>query len=231
MTEKDKTPLTEAGTRPSLPDKYVITIGRRMGSGGRMVGRKVADRLGIKFYDRELLEDAAKRAGLCPSMFERNDERRPHYISGLFSFNMGLTPVATYTSSAISDDALYKAQCDFIRELATKEPCVIVGRTADYVLRDNPNVLNVFVHADLEDCARRIIERDPSLNREQALRLAEKTNKLRASFYNFYTDKRWGDTSGYDLALNSSTTSLDDIVDTIIDFLYRRLKNQEPQKS
>lgn len=205
-----------------LPDKYVITVGRRMGSGGRALGRKLADRLGIDFYDKELLLDAAKRSGLCPQMFERNDERRPHFISGLFSFNMGLGPVASLTSSSISDDALYKAQCDFIHEIADKSPCVIVGRTADYVLRDTPNVVNIFVHADIEDCVERMVRRDTSLTREQARRIAEKTNKLRAGFYNFYTDKRWGDSGSYDITFNSSTMPLDDIVEMVVDYLHRR---------
>lgn len=206
-----------------LPDRYVITIGRRMGSGGRVVGRMLAERLGIAFYDKELLFDAARRSGLCPEVFERNDERRPHFITGLFSFNMGLGPVSTYTTSTISDDSLYKAQCDFIHEIATQRPCVIVGRTADYVLRDMPNVVNIFVHADIDDCARRIAEREPTLNFEQARRLAEKTNKLRAGFYNFYTDKKWGDSSGYDMTFNSSVIKLEDIVTLIIDYLKIRL--------
>lgn len=210
------------------PDKYIITIGRRMGSGGRQVGRMLADKLGIAFYDKELLLDAAKRAGLSPEVFERNDERRPHFISGLFSFTMGVNPMSTFAgSTSISDDSLYKAQCDFIHEIARAGSCVIVGRSADYVLRDMPNVLNVFIHADAEDCARRIADRQPELSIEQARRLADKTNKLRSNFYNFYTDKRWGDSGSYDMCFNSSTTSLDDIVDLIIQRLEKLNKNQK----
>ena len=214
-------------TQAGLPEKYVITIGRRMGSGGRALGRLLSEKLGIAFYDKQLLLDAAKRAGLCAAMFERNDERRPHFISGLFNFNMGMSAVPTYTSSTISDDSLYKAQCDFIHEIADKGPCVIVGRTADYVLRDKPNVVNVFIHADIDDCAVRIAEREQNLTLEQARRYAEKTNKLRAGFYNFYTDKKWGDSSGYDMTFNSSTMSLDDIADIIVDYLkikFRKIK-------
>lgn len=216
---------SDAQNRASaLPEKYVITIGRRMGSGGRALGKMLAQHLGIAFYDKELLLDAAKRAGLSPEVFERNDERRPHFISGLFSFNMGLSAHSAYTESSISDDALYKAQCDFIHDIANKGACVIVGRTADYVLRDTPNVINIFVHADLDDCARRIAAREKDLSFEQAKRVAEKTNKLRAGFYNFYTDKRWGDSSAYDLTVNSSAMSLDDIADTVVDYIKRRLK-------
>lgn len=207
-----------------LPERFVITIGRRMGSGGRALGRLLSERLGIEFYDRKLLLEAAGRAGLSPEIFERSDERRPHFINGLFSFDMGLGPVSNYTRSSISDDAIYTAQCDFIRELATRKSCVIVGRTADYVLRDMPNVVNVFVHADAEDCAKRITERQPSLSHDQARRLSEKTNKLRSGFYNFYTDKRWGDSGSYDMTFNSSTMSLEDIADIIIDYIQRKFK-------
>lgn len=200
-----------------IPQKYVITIGRSMGSGGRSVGRLLADRLGIAFYDKELLSDAAKHAGLSPRFFENNDERRPHFISGLFTFNLGVNPVTSFAEpSSISDDRLYKAQCDFIHDIANAGPCVIVGRSADYVLRDTPNVLNVFIHANRDDCARRIADRTPGLSLDQARRVAEKADKLRAGYYNFYTDKRWGDSSSYDLCLNSSTMSLEQIVDIII---------------
>lgn len=225
---KPVTPLTTSDRRPDgLPSKFVITVGRRMGSGGRALGRILADRLGIAFYDKELLMDAARRSGLCPEVFERNDERRPHFINGLFSFNMGLSVMSSFTVSSISDDALYKAQCDFIHEIAAEGPCVIVGRSADYVLRDTPNVVNIFVHADIDDCARRIADRDKSLTREQARRVAEKINKLRANFYNFYTDKRWGDSSGYDLTFNSSTMCLDDIAQLVIDYLHLRFATKE----
>lgn len=215
--------ITPASIKAGLPDKFVITVGRRMGSGGRALGRLLADKLGIAFYDKELLMDAARRAGLCPEVFERNDERRPHFINGLFSFNMGMNAMPSFTASSISDDALYKAQCDFIHEIAATGPCVIVGRSADYVLRDTPNVVNIFVHAELDDCARRIAGRDKSLTFEQARRVAEKINKLRANFYNFYTDKRWGDSSAYDLTFNSSTTDLEHIADMVVDYLHRRL--------
>ena len=214
----------------NFPERFVITIGRRMGSGGRALGRILADRLGIEFYDRKLLLEAAERAGLSPEVFERNDERRPHFINGLFSFDMGLGPVSNYTHSSLSDDAIYKAQCDFIHELAAEKPCVIVGRTADYVLRDTPNVFNIFVHADIDYCAQRILQREPSLTIEQARRLSEKTNKLRAGFYNFYTDKRWGDSASYDMTFNSSTMTLDEIADIVIDYIKRKFNKQIQQQ-
>ena len=117
----------------------VITIGRQFGSGGRELGRTLADAFGFRYYDKELLSEAAKRAGMSPEFFERNDERAPSFINGIFSFSLGLAPSNIYAgSTAISDDSLYRAQSDFIHSLADESPCVIVGRSADYVLRDHP---------------------------------------------------------------------------------------------
>lgn len=211
----------------NLPEKYVITIGRQMGSGGRLLGRMIAERLGIDFYDRELLMQAARAAGLSPEFFERNDERRPHFISGLFSFNMGLSPITWFDgASVIGDDALYKAQCNFMHSIARKGPCVIVGRSADYVLRDMPNIVNVFVHANLDDCIKRVMERDPEKKEEDARSFVERTNKLRANFYNFYTDKRWGDAASYDITFSSSVLSLERIADLVVDYLNARFSQQ-----
>lgn len=236
LVTPDTAPISDNPSRPSakadklseteslsLPDKFVITIGRQMGSGGRHLGRLLADRLAIPYYDRELLIQAAQEAGLSPEFFERNDERRPHFISGLFSFTMGVSPVGYHDgASTIGDDMLYRAQCDFIHRIAAQGPCVIVGRSADYVLRDVENVVNVFVHATPEDCVKRIRQRQPELSEERARAIHERTNKLRANFYNFYTDKRWGDASGYDLTFNSSTMPLEDITEVIVHYLKRR---------
>lgn len=207
-----------------LPEKYVITVGRTFGSGGRVLGRLIADKLGIKFYDKELLLKAAAKAGMNPEYFERNDERAPRFLSGPFSFSHGYSPMSFYTGpSSISSDGIYQAQSDFIHEIADAGPCVIVGRTADYVLRDVDNVVNIFVHAPIDSCVRRILDRADSMKAEDARNLAEKTNKVRAAFYNFYTDKRWGAASSYDLCVDSSLLPLDDTADLVIDYVKRRL--------
>lgn len=206
-----------------LPEKYVITVGRSFGSGGRALGRLIADKLGIAFYDKELLVKAAEKAGMSPEYFERNDERVPRFCSGLFSFNHGYNPMTFYGGSSSSPDNIYQAQCDFMHEIAAEGPCVIVGRSADYVLRDVDNVVNIFVHAPMKDCVNRILERADSLTAEEARSLAERTNKLRAAFYNFYTDKRWGVASSYDLTVNSSLLPLEDCADFVIEYITRRL--------
>lgn len=188
-----------------MKKNYAITIGRQFGSGGREFGRTLASELGIAYYDKELLIHAAESAGMSPEFFERNDERSPSFLSGLFCFNMAGFPTFNYLgSNSISDDTLYRSQSDIIRELYDRGPCVIVGRTADYVLRDRENVFNIFIHAPEDECLRRILARgdikDPAKAREKARR----TNRLRAAYYNFYTDKQWGEASSYHLTIDSS---------------------------
>ncbi|MDE6487273.1 MAG: cytidylate kinase-like family protein [Muribaculaceae bacterium] len=207
-----------------MDKKFTITVGRTFGSGGRVLGRLIADRLGISFYDKRLLLEAARQSGVAPEYFERNDERMPRFISGVFSFAHGYNPMAWYSDpTSISSDSIYKAQCDFIRELAARESCVIVGRTADYVLRDVPGVINIFVHAPERDCISRIIERHDALSPDEARALARRANKLRSSFYNFYTDKTWGDASSYDLTVDSSLMPMERLADFIISYVRLRL--------
>lgn len=206
-----------------LPENYVITIGRTFGSGGRQLGRLIAEKLGIAFYDKELLVEAARRAGYNLEFFERNDERAPRVLGGIIPFSMGFYPMSWIGDTATAADGIYTAQADFIRELAAGQPCVIVGRSADYILRDHPAVVNVFVHASADDCARRIVERGERHTIEDAKALAEKSNRLRANFYNFYTDKRWGHAWSYDLCVDSSSLPLDALADFVIDFAHRKL--------
>ena len=206
-----------------LPDKYVITIGRTFGSGGRALGRLIAEKLGIGFYDKQLLVKAAEKAGYNVEFFERNDERAPKILGGIIPFSMGFYPMSWLGDNSAASNGIYKAQCDFIHELADSEPCVIVGRSADYILRDSPNVVNIFVHAPAEDCARRIVGRFECKSLEEAMALADKTNKLRANFYNFYTDKRWGHAQSYDLTLDSSKLPLPELADLVIGYVTRRL--------
>lgn len=204
-------------------DNYVITIGRQFGSGGRELGRMLASRLGIAYYDKELLFEAAKEAGVSPEVFERCDEKFPKFLSGVLSFSMGFNPVSCYAgSTSISDDSVYRAQSDFIRSIASRGACVIVGRSSDYVLRDHPCCINIFVHAPIEERVKRIMRRGDNPDPERARALAEKTNKLRASYYNFYTDKRWGAAESYDLTIDSSAMPMADIVEIVAAYVERR---------
>ncbi len=206
----------------------VITIGRQFGSGGRELGRKLADRLGYDYYDKELLREAARHAGVSEEFFARNDERFPSFLNGVFSFAFGLSTVNCYAgSTSISDDSLYRAQSDFIHSLADKKPCVIVGRTSDYVLRDHSRLVNLFVHAPIEARVSRIMSRsDSDMTPEKARAKAAKVNKLRASYYNFYTDKTWGDAASYDLSLDTSLMPMDELVEVIVEYLRRRFPDE-----
>ncbi len=208
-----------------LPDKYVITIGRSFGSGGRALGRMIAERLGIAFYDKMLLVKAAEKAGYNIEYFEQGDERVPRIMGSIIPFSMGFYPMSWVgDSTGGNTDRVYKAQCDFIHDLADGEPCVIVGRSADYVLRDVDNVVNIFVHAPIDECAKRIVGRHDTETLDEARALAERTNKLRANFYNFYTDKRWGHATSYDLCIDSSTMPLEKLADFIINYIHLRLE-------
>lgn len=188
-----------------MKEKFAITIGRQFGSGGREFGRTLAAELEIAYYDKELLTQAADNAGMSREFFEKNDERSPSFLSGLLCFNMGGFPTLNYPgSNSISDDTLYRSQSDIIRELYDRGPCVIVGRTADYVLRDCENVINIFIHAPEEECVKRILRRGEIKDHDKARDKARRTNRLRAAYYNFYTDKQWGDAASYHITIDSS---------------------------
>lgn len=214
-----------------MADKHpiVITIGRQFGSGGRELGRKLAERLDFKYYDKELLSEAARHAGVDEEFFKRNDERFPSFLNGIFSFAFGLNSVNCYVgSTSISDDSLYRAQSDFIHSLADKENCIIVGRTADYVLRDHERLVNLFVHAPADACAYRIMGRaEEHLTHEKARAKAQKMNKLRANYYNFYTDKTWGAAASYDLSLDTSLMPMADIVEVVVEYIRRRFPDAD----
>lgn len=202
---------------------FVITIGRQFGSGGRELGRMLADRFGIEYYDKKLLLEAASRAGMSPEVFERNDERVPNLMGSSVGFNMGYGQLPWYNGQTMVADSIYSSLTDVIEHLADTRPCVIVGRSADYVLRDNPVAkVSLFVHAPIDDRVRRIIGRSDKDKEGAARTLAVKTDKLRAAYYNFYTDKKWGDSASYDLTFDSSVLPMEDLCDMVAFYIRRR---------
>lgn len=202
---------------------FVITVGRQFGSGGRELARALADELGIAYYDKELLVESARQAGIEPEFFEQKDERFPSFLHGLFSFTMGVTPMCYYTGGgSITDDSLYKAISDFLCSEVEKRSFVVVGRTADYILRDHPHVVNLFLHAPMEECVKRITARADALTPEKAEAMARRTNKWRAEYYNFFTDKEWGHASSYDLTIDTSRMPMDKIVQLIKSYMQLR---------
>ena len=197
----------------------IYTIGREYGSLGQLVGEKLAERLGIKCYDKELLQKAAKESGFCEEIFQNHDEKPTN--SFLYSLVMDTYSAGNYSSAPFLDMPLnhkvFLAQFDAIKKIAENESCVIVGRCADYALANNPDCINIFIHADLEDRIR-LISKRMDMTENKAKDLVQKTDKQRASYYNYYTSKQWGDTSSYDLTINTSKISVDNAVDLILDF-------------
>jgi len=192
--------------------KIVLTIGRQFGSGGRDIGQRLAASLGFGYYDKELVTMAAKESGLCPEVFENADEKASDGLA--HAFTMGLSYMGMFTPHAdiLSNEGLFKIQCDTIRNLAEKESCVIVGRCADYILRDNPDCLSFFIHNNTEVRVQRVLEMHPEITVEQAKNFMAKTDKSRAAYYNCYTNKTWGNAASYHLSINASVLGIDGTV-------------------
>lgn len=191
----------------------IITISREFGSGGRSIGREVANRLGIPFYDKELVEQIAVDSGFAPTFVEEHGEHSPTASRLAYAFSHQAVPgVMNGMSTA---DFLWSIQCAVIQQLAEKGPCVIVGRNADYILKDRKDVLNVFIHADMSARADRIVRLYGESEKSPETRLQEK-DKRRKINYQHYTGRTWGMAGNYDLCLDSSTLGIDHCVDTIV---------------
>ena len=193
----------------------IITISRQHDSAGLQIGRELAKELNIPCYDKELLERAAKDSGLCKEIFEAN-EKKPT-SSFLYSLVMD-TYSYGYSSGVLSDMPLnqkvFLAQFDTIKQLAKEGPCVFIGRCADYALEDNPNCLSVFVHADLKKRIRRVAAIN-SISDAKAKDIIQKMDKSRASYYNYYTCKKWGDMESYHVCLDSGIFGIDGTVNLL----------------
>lgn len=207
-----------------MNNKYVINIGRQLGSGGREIGAKLAAQMHIDFYDKELINIASKESGLCKEFFEKADEKTSQSIfGGLFGMrfpfiNDGSIP----NNNCLSNDALFKIQSDVIRELAEKKSCLFVGRCADYILRDHPRCVNIFITASKEDRIRRLCK-EKGINSEKAEDLIEKTDRERAAYYNYYSYKVWGAAATYHLCIDSSSLGIDETVAFIKLFIEKKL--------
>lgn len=210
-----------------MANNTIITIGRQYGSGGHDIGKQLAEELNVPFYDKALLERAANDSGLCQEIFENHDEKPTN--SFLYSLVMDTYSLG-YTTSSFSEMPLnhkiFLAQFDAIKNIAKEGPCVIVGRCADYALAEFPNVVNVFLHADLQDRIVRIARRH-DLTDAKAKDLIIKTDKRRASYYNYYTSKKWGDAAGYDLSLNTATLGIDGTIHMIREFVAYKEKEHD----
>ena len=211
-----------------MANNTIITIARQYGSGGHDVGKKLAEELKIPFYDKELLERAAKDSGFCQEIFENYDEKPTN--SFLYSLVMDTYSMG-YSSAAFAEMPLnhkiFLAQFNAIKDIAKEGPCVIVGRCADYALADFPNVVNVYLYADMKDRIARIARRH-DLTDAKAKDMIQKTDKSRASYYNYYTNKKWGEATGYDLCLNTGTLGIDGTIHMIREFAaYKERKHEK----
>ena len=199
----------------------IITIGRQFGSGGREIGMKLAKDLEIPFYDKEMLERASKDSGICKELFEKKKKKPTSsflYSLVMDTYSMGNSS-STYTDMPLNHK-VFLAQFEAIKKIAQEGPCVLVGRCADYALESYDNVLNVFIHADLDSRVRRIA-RNTDATDAKAKDLIVKQDKKRASYYNYYTNKKWGDAESYHLCLSSSKLGIDGCVEAIKDVIAR----------
>lgn len=197
-------------------DNYVITIARTFGSGGKEIGLKLGDRLGIPCYERQLLTFASERSGIDESVFvDANDHMSGKFISNILRTLPKSTTVEAHEPDFISDTNIFNIQADMIRSLAASESCIIVGKCADYILDGYPNVLSVFIDAPKKDCIDSICAK-MHVTRDYAKTLIRKTNRYRAKYYSYYTcGREWIDPDNYDLIMNSSRMGRERCADMI----------------
>ncbi len=197
-------------------EKKIITISREFGSGGRTIGRQVAEALGIPFYDKELVEQIALESGFAPNFVEEHGEHSPG--KSIFSYAFAANGVPGVMNGLSTADFLWNIQCGVILQLAEKGPCVIVGRNADYILKDRPDVFNVFIHADKDFRAERIVRLYGESEKSPIARLNEK-DKRRKVNYQHYTGRDWGQAQNYDISLSSSTLGVEKCADILISLM------------
>ena len=195
-----------------MSGNYVINIGRQLGSGGKEIGEKLAARLGIDFYDKELINLASEESGLCKEFFEKADEKAPVISEG-----------AMPCTNCLSNDALFKVQSDVIRRLAAEKSCVFVGRCADYILREHPHCANVFISASKDDRIARLCQMH-HIDEEAAEEMIEKADKRRSEYYNYYSYKTWGAAATYHLCIDSSSLGIEETVRFIEEFVAKKLQ-------
>jgi cytidylate kinase len=206
--------VTEKKGAVHMATKTIITIERQYGSGGHLIGKKLAEDLGIPFYDGELLKVAAKESGICEEIFESFDEKP----TTSFLYSLVMDPYSLgYNANSFDlplNHKVFLAAFDTIKDIASKGPCIFVGRCADYALEDFDNCLSIFIHAPFEDRIKRIekVYEIPKAKSKEALL---KKDKQRASYYNYYSSNKWGDAKAYDFCINSSLLGIDQTVELI----------------
>ena len=204
-----------------MAENTIITIGRQFGSGGHVIGRMLAEEMGFLLYDKELLKIQAEKSGIAEKVLETYDESPTNSL--LYSIVMDVYPSMNYVGTSLNQQ-IYQAQFESIRHAVEQGSCVIVGRGADYILRDHPNLISVFIHADLMKRAERVAHFE-HISIEKAKDLVQKADKKRANFYNFQTDKKWGAVSSYMLSIDSGVVGFKGAVSLIRQFAEEKAKH------
>lgn len=202
-------------------EPFIINIGRSLGSGGRAIGHILAKEFDIAYYDREILNLAAKESGFCPEVFERSDEKN-RFLRTLGNIIPFFGGGSTYYNNELSNENLFRLQSEAIRKAAADHSCIFIGRCADYVLRDFPRCVNVFITADMADRISSVVKRNGCTENE-ARSIIERGDKERADFYNFYSSGTWGAASTYHLCINSSVLGIDRTAEYIKQFIIDEL--------
>ena len=203
-------------------ERSIITIGRQFGSGGREIGQKLAKRFSVEYFDKELLQLAAEQSGWSKECFEKADEKSPGSLMHALAVGLSMTGTAFQYGGGFTDENIFKFQSDTIQKLASDRSCIIVGRCADYILRNHPNCFNIFIHAPLNKRIPRVAQQE-HLSERAAMELIKKTDKSRANYYNYYSGKVWGDSASYHLSIDASLAGVDRTVDFIESFVLTNL--------
>lgn len=206
-------------------NNYVITIGRELGSGGKVIGEMMAKELNVPIYDSRLIQMAAQESGFNPDLFKGADEKtNKGVVSTTFhTITSPFSSLGDFYNNSVSNESLFKVQTEIIREKADAENCIIVGRCADYILRDHPRLLKIFVRADYNDRVKFVCDRD-ILTPEKARQLIDKTDNQRSEYHDFYCETNWGDSRAYDICINSSLLGLEITAKFLLDFARKYLK-------
>lgn len=207
----------------TISKKFIVTIARGYGSGGRTIGKMLADSLGVKFYDKDLIRMASDVSGINESLFGQSDEKTKSGVFGKPGVYKGEV-IAPGKSGFISEENLFNYQAMVIKQIAAEGSCVIVGRCADYVLRDDPSVVRVFIYADEEACIKNAADVKGITDRREALKTIASTDKERAAYYKAHTGRDWIDARNYDLCLNSGNLGFDKCVEIITNFIGIKLQ-------
>lgn len=201
-------------------ENIIINVGRQICSGGLIIAKQLAEEFNCEFYDKKLLNLAAKESGFSEKFFEQNDEQKG-FLKSLFHIHVPLMGENNFYNNEFSQEGLYKFQSDAIRKAADKGNCVFVGRTADYILRDKKNVINIFITANLDQRIQQVCKRH-NIDRATARKYIHDHEETRASYYNYYTGKKWGHSESYDLCVNSSLLGIEETGKFIADFIRKK---------